>query len=101
MRRVEEAAIDEPFEELLTIKELAAKLGVSYTRAARIVQEKDLPFRFATRKEEDRLQDDRRIDGLPATHRPGKRIKLIPRYAVATAQDRKTLDWKPWLARKR
>jgi hypothetical protein len=101
MRRVEEVAHDEPFQELITIKELAAKLGVSYKRAAAIVQEKELPFRFATKEEEDTLQEDGRIDGLPATHPPGKRIKLIPKYAVATAQNRKSLDWKPWLARTR
>lgn len=101
MRKIEEVVLDEPFEELLTIKELAAKLGVSYKRAAAIVTEKELPFRFATKQEEDALLEDRRIDGLPATHPPGKRIKLIPRFAVATAQNRKSLDWKPWLARTR
>ncbi len=70
MRRVEEVAIDEPFEDLLTIKELAATLGVSYKRSAAIVQEKELPFRFATKKEEDTLMETGRIDGLPATHPP-------------------------------
>ena len=101
MRKVEKVALDEAFEELLTIKELATTLGVSYKRGAAIVTEKELPFRFATKQEEDTLLENGRIDGLPATHPPGKRIKLIPRYAVATAQDRKTLDWKPWLARTR
>ena len=101
MRRVEEAAIKEPFEELLTIKELAATLGVSYKRAAAIIVEKELPFRFATKTEEDALLENGRIDGLPATHPPGKRIKLIPQSAVVLARQRKTLSWKPWLARAR
>lgn len=101
MRRVEEAAIEEPFEELLTIKECAAALGVSYKRAAAIVVEEELPFRFATKTEEDILLESGRIDGLPATHPPGKRIKLIPKAVAVLAQRRKTLSWKPWLARAR
>lgn len=99
MRRVEEAALEEAFENLLTIKELATTLQVSYKRGAAIVVEKELPFRFATKEEEDTLLETHRIDGLPATNPPGRRIKLIPRYAVALAQQRKTLDWKPWLSR--
>ncbi len=99
MRRVEEAALQEPFEDLLTIKELGNALQVSYKRAAAIVVEKELPFRFATKAEEDTLLEDHRIDGLPATNPPGRRIKLIPRYAVALAQQRKTLEGKPWLSR--
>ncbi len=68
MRRVEEAALQEPFEDLLTIKELGNALQVSYKRAAAIVVEKELPFRFATKAEEDTLLEDHRIDGLPATN---------------------------------
>lgn len=99
MRQVEETARQEAFDGLLTIKELASALQVSYKRAAAIVQEKELPFRFATKAEEDILLEDHRIDGLPATNPPGRRIKLIPRYALASAQQRKSLDWKPWLSR--
>jgi hypothetical protein len=101
MRQVEEVIRDASLDELLTLQELAATLGVSYVRAAAIVQELDLPARYATVEEEQQLQGtisqvtgEPRVKGLPPKQ-PGARIKLVLRDAVPKARGRRGPGW-PW-----
>ena len=106
MRQVEEVIRDAGLDELLTLHELAAKLGVSYVRAAAIVQEMDLPARYATVEEEQLLQSttskvtgEPRVKGLPPKQ-PGARIKLVLGDAVPKAQGRRGPGWPGGVSRK-
>jgi len=101
MHRLEEVVEGEGLEAMLIIKQLAPLLHVSYSRAVAIVQELQLPFRYATKQEEDTLLERGLIDGLPATAAPGHRVKLLPADIVSTARERRRRGWQKGVARTR
>lgn len=99
MHRAEEIVEGEKLEGMLTIQQLSQHLHVSYSRAAAIVQELQLPFRYATKQEEDVLLERGLIAGLPATAQPGRRVKLLPGDIVTTARERRKRGWQKGVSR--
>ncbi len=84
-----------PLAEMYVVSEAATLLGVKTNRIHAMIDEQSLPSRFATREEIAELVIASRIKGVP-----GSGIRLVPRYAIALADERKKRGWPKGKARK-
>lgn len=95
MRTTAEVASQDRFEDMLVVAEAAVLLGVKPGRVHALIESGALPSRFATRDEIAQLLSLGRVRGVPGTG-----IRLVPRYAVETAQHRPGRGWRKGRSRK-
>ena len=96
MRNAEEVTRLEALENMWVVTEAAVLLGVKGGRIHAMIEQGNLPSRFATLEETALLLASGRIKGVP-----GSGIRLIPKYAVEMAKSRRKQGWEKGKPRKR